>query len=247
MRESPTPLPQTSAEPDGILIVKMEEEQQACNWDSSLHWSSCCSPETFRQQFRQFGYQDSPGPRQTLSQLWELCHLWLRLEVHTKEQILELLVLEQFLAFLPKELQAWVQKHQPEKGEEAMTLLEIAERELDGPAEQVLFFGRRGDIFAEKLVPWRVTQELPSSQLKPSKKQLRWASWECHSLRQNGRGRIQLTTFKSLTSPSSQKTSPGIELHYDVSNTLCMNASQSFTYRGTCKQNDRLERRRKTP
>ncbi|KAM9224332.1 zinc finger protein 396 [Dugong dugon] len=243
LRELPASLPQTSVEPDEILIMKMEEEQQACDQDPSLHWSSCYSPETFHQRFRQFGYQDSPGPRETLSWLWELCHLWLRPDVHTKEQILELLVLEQFLAILPKELQAWVQKHQPENGEEAVTVLEIAERELDRPSEQVLFFGPKEDMFAEKLAPWLVTQELPSSRLKPSKKRLPWASWELHSLRQNDGD----TKARRVESASRQKTSSGIELHYNVSNTLRMNASQSFTYRGSCKQDDRLERRQGNP
>uniref|UniRef100_A0A8C5Z240 SCAN box domain-containing protein n=1 Tax=Marmota marmota marmota TaxID=9994 RepID=A0A8C5Z240_MARMA len=139
-RESSMCLPQTPQEPDRILIVKMEEEEQACDQDSRLHWSNCCSPETFRQRFRQFAYEDSPGPQEALSQLRELCHQWLRPEEHTKEQILELLVLEQFLAILPKELQAWVHLHPPENGEEAVTLLEDVEREVHQPAEQGTFF-----------------------------------------------------------------------------------------------------------
>uniref|UniRef100_A0A452T334 SCAN box domain-containing protein n=2 Tax=Ursus TaxID=9639 RepID=A0A452T334_URSMA len=130
-------LPQTPEESDSILIVKMEEEEPACDLDFSLSWSSCCSPETFRQCFRQFGYQESPGPREALSRLRELCYQWLRPEVNSKEQILELLVLEQFLAILPEELQGWVREHRPENGEEAVTLLEELEKELDGPAEQV--------------------------------------------------------------------------------------------------------------
>ncbi|XP_012512046.1 PREDICTED: zinc finger protein 396 [Propithecus coquereli] len=242
LRESSTLLTQTSEEPDGILIVKMEEEEQACDPDSSLHWSSCYNPETFRQQFRQFGYQDSPGPREALSRLQELCHLWLRPEVHTKEQILELLVLEQFLAILPEELQAWVQKHRPKSGEEAVTMLEDVERELDGP-EQVFFFERRKDAIAEKLATWEMTEELPSSQLKPVKKQLQRASGELHSLRPAEED----TKNINVKSASRQKTSSGIELHHDVSNTLYMNASQSSTHRGTCEQDGRFERRKGNP
>ncbi|KAF6089859.1 zinc finger protein 396 [Phyllostomus discolor] len=136
MSES-TFLPQTSEEPGSILVVKMEGKEESCNQESSLHLRSCYSPETFRLQFRHFGYQESPGPREALNRLRELCGLWLRPEVYTKRQILELLVLEQFLAILPEELQAWLREHQPENGEEAVTMLEELEKELDGPAEQI--------------------------------------------------------------------------------------------------------------
>ncbi|KAM6217536.1 zinc finger protein 396 [Rhynchocyon petersi] len=248
LRESPTLLPQTSADPDRILIVKIEDDddddEQTCEEDTNIHWNSCYNPETFRQRFRQFGYEDSPGPREALNQLRELCHLWLRPEVHTKEQILELLVLEQFLAILPKGLQDWVQKHQPENGEEAVSVLEDIERELDEPAEPVLLFGQREDRFAEKLVPARrATQELPSNRLKSSKKPLPWTSWEHQTLRQNDGNNKTL----GVASASRQKTPSGVELHYDVSNSLRMNTSQCFTYRGTCKQNDRFARRQANP
>ncbi|KAK2500551.1 hypothetical protein MC885_009776, partial [Smutsia gigantea] len=172
-----TLLPQTSKEPDRILVVKVDDDdEQAYDLDYS--------PETFRQRFRQFGYQESPGPREALTRLRELCHRWLRPEMHTKQQILELLVLEQFLTILPEELQAWVQDHQPEDGEEAVTVLEELEKELDGPTEQV-FFGRNEDTLAEKLAPCEITQQIPRSRHKTAKKQLRLASWELYSLRQN--------------------------------------------------------------
>ncbi|XP_046523009.1 zinc finger and SCAN domain-containing protein 21 [Equus quagga] len=119
--------PRPPQEQVGLVIVKVEEEEKGK-----------CLPslEMFRQRFRQFGYHDTPGPREALSQLRVLCCEWLRPEIHTKEQILELLVLEQFLTILPQELQAWVQEHCPESAEEAVTLLEDLERELDEPGQQ---------------------------------------------------------------------------------------------------------------
>lgn len=107
--------------------VKLEEDHPR-NQGLSLPGNQPPTWEIFRQQFRHFCYQDSPGPRLALSRLQELCHHWLRPETHTKEQILDLLVLEQFLSILPPELQAWMQEHHPESGEEAVTLLENLER-----------------------------------------------------------------------------------------------------------------------
>uniref|UniRef100_A0A8C6BGB2 G-protein coupled receptors family 1 profile domain-containing protein n=1 Tax=Monodon monoceros TaxID=40151 RepID=A0A8C6BGB2_MONMO len=80
-----------------------------------------------------FCYQETLGPREALSQLQELCCQWLIPENHKKEQILQLLVLEQFVAILPEELQAWVREHHPLNGDEAVSLLGDLERELDGP------------------------------------------------------------------------------------------------------------------
>uniref|UniRef100_A0A5F9CUI2 SCAN box domain-containing protein n=1 Tax=Oryctolagus cuniculus TaxID=9986 RepID=A0A5F9CUI2_RABIT len=80
------------------------------------------------------GYHEMSGPQEALSLLRELCHWWLRPEVHTKARMLELLVLEQFLSILPGELQTWVWLHRPESGE-AVAVVEDFHRHFSGPGE----------------------------------------------------------------------------------------------------------------
>ena len=120
---------------EGLLIVKLEEDSA---WSQELPQPDPGpSPEASHLRFRRFRFQEAAGPREALSRLQELCHGWLQPEMRTKEQILELLILEQFLAILPGNLQAWVREHYPESGEEAVTLLEDLERGTDEALLQV--------------------------------------------------------------------------------------------------------------
>uniref|UniRef100_A0ABM5FV13 Zinc finger protein 420-like n=1 Tax=Pogona vitticeps TaxID=103695 RepID=A0ABM5FV13_9SAUR len=80
--------------------------------------------EEQRQRFRRFCYQEVEGPRGTYSRLRDLCQQWLKVERHSKEQILEFLILEQFLAVLPPEIQNWVEEYGPETCFQAVTLAE---------------------------------------------------------------------------------------------------------------------------
>ncbi|XP_066471611.1 uncharacterized protein [Tiliqua scincoides] len=80
--------------------------------------------EKLRQHFRRFCYQEAEGPRGAYSRLQELCHGWLKADRHSKEQILELLILEQFLAILPSEILTWVRGHSPETCSQAVALAE---------------------------------------------------------------------------------------------------------------------------
>ncbi|XP_060093819.1 zinc finger and SCAN domain-containing protein 2-like [Heteronotia binoei] len=82
------------------------------------------SREKQRQQFRCFCYQEAEGPRGAYSRLREMCRGWLRVENHSKEQILELLILEQLLSILPQEIQSRVRERGPESCSQAVAVAE---------------------------------------------------------------------------------------------------------------------------
>lgn len=125
---------QMSREHGRLRMVKKEEEEDGCISVETARPQTLNRPgqELFRQLFRQLRYHESSGPLETLSRLQELCRWWMRPDVLSKAQMLELLVLEQFLSILPGELRAWVQLHCPESGAEVVALLEELQRDLDG-------------------------------------------------------------------------------------------------------------------
>uniref|UniRef100_A0A670ZAQ4 SCAN box domain-containing protein n=1 Tax=Pseudonaja textilis TaxID=8673 RepID=A0A670ZAQ4_PSETE len=88
-------------------------------WDEDID-----SLEEQSQCFRQFSYQEAEGPRNVCEKLWRFCHQWLKPERNTKEQILELVVLEQFLTILPEDVQGWVRESRPQTCAQAVTLAE---------------------------------------------------------------------------------------------------------------------------
>nr|XP_048316582.1 zinc finger protein with KRAB and SCAN domains 8 isoform X1 [Myodes glareolus]XP_048316583.1 zinc finger protein with KRAB and SCAN domains 8 isoform X1 [Myodes glareolus] len=151
---------------EDLVIVKIEEDH---GWDeeSSVHENNTSGQELFRLRFRQLCYQETLGPREALIQLRALCHQWLRPDLNSKEQILELLVLEQFLTILPGELQTLVKEHQLENGEEVVTLLEDLQRQINilGRPVSARTHGHR--VLWEEVVPSESAPELPSTQFRP--------------------------------------------------------------------------------
>ncbi|XP_053217087.1 zinc finger protein 500-like isoform X1 [Podarcis raffonei] len=129
---------------------------------SSLRGEAGPSVEMQRQRFRQFRYQDSEGPREACRRLRELCRRWLKPESRTKEQILELLILEQFLTILPQEIQNWVWERGPETCAQAVALVEGYQ------------MGRREAGMWEQQVTVRVKVE----QVSPQEMILPGAPWE---------------------------------------------------------------------
>nr|XP_019605101.1 PREDICTED: zinc finger protein 483 [Rhinolophus sinicus] len=127
------PEPQTLASSEQNKILRMDTPG---NQEAILRGNST-DPEYFRQRFRWFCYSEEAGPRKALNQLWELCIQWLRPDIHTKEQILKLLVFEQFLTILPGEIRIWVKSQHPENSEEVVTLIEDLTQMLEKKEDPV--------------------------------------------------------------------------------------------------------------
>ncbi|XP_008271941.2 zinc finger and SCAN domain-containing protein 20 isoform X1 [Oryctolagus cuniculus] len=170
-------------EPEDFLIVKLEED----SWGSESkplenHHDPVPGPEASRQRFRQFQYRDAAGPHEAFSQLWALCCHWLRPEIRLKEQILELLVLEQFLTILPKEVQTWVRARHPESGEEAVALVEDWHREAQAAGQQEV------ELCAEEAKSLKAVEESQCFQLQAvdhwpeEQSQKQWVKDPCSDL-----------------------------------------------------------------
>lgn len=95
--------------------------------------------ETARRRFRQFCYKETEGPRKACGQLWELCNHWLKPKNRTKEQILDVLILEQFLAVLPPGIRSRVWECSPDTCARAVALAEeflAKQPETERPEEE---------------------------------------------------------------------------------------------------------------
>ncbi|KAM6174011.1 LOW QUALITY PROTEIN: zinc finger protein 215 [Erethizon dorsatum] len=114
------------SEPQNLALCEQSDVLRAdTSWQQEiLPLTESYDSEVFRRKFRHFQYLEVSGPHEALDQLWELCLQWLRPEIHTKEQILELLVLEQFLAILPEEVRTWVNLHHPKNSTDVVTFTE---------------------------------------------------------------------------------------------------------------------------
>uniref|UniRef100_A0A4X2JVV7 SCAN box domain-containing protein n=1 Tax=Vombatus ursinus TaxID=29139 RepID=A0A4X2JVV7_VOMUR len=66
----------------------------------------------------------APPQEEELSQIRELCMQWMDPETHAKEDVLDMLVLDQYVIVLPREIMTWVKSQPSENSEEVEILLE---------------------------------------------------------------------------------------------------------------------------
>uniref|UniRef100_A0A8C8RLK7 SCAN box domain-containing protein n=1 Tax=Pelusios castaneus TaxID=367368 RepID=A0A8C8RLK7_9SAUR len=123
-RQGFIPEPEQWAAPHWVKKESQEEPVTLRGGDACL--------DARRRCFRQFHYQEADGPQEVYIRLRELCHRWLEPQSHSKEQIQELLILEQFLTILLEEMQSWVWELGPETYAQ---LVALAEGVLLGQAE----------------------------------------------------------------------------------------------------------------
>ncbi|OCT76601.1 hypothetical protein XELAEV_18031804mg [Xenopus laevis] len=93
------------------------------------------TPEAYRQRFRAEPYSTQVRPRVLAQQFMDFCTGWIQPAGKTADQVIETVVLEQFLLVLPVEVRQWVQRHQAITLPLTVQLVEnylLAEEELNG-------------------------------------------------------------------------------------------------------------------
>uniref|UniRef100_A0A7M4EJD3 SCAN box domain-containing protein n=1 Tax=Crocodylus porosus TaxID=8502 RepID=A0A7M4EJD3_CROPO len=109
------------------------------------------TPERRRQAFREREASEVRSPRILWQTLADLLARWLRPEVASKEQIVDQILMEQFINDLEEETRKWVRCHCPASSREA---LQWAEQFDAAQGERRKAKGERGTDLASRRAPW---------------------------------------------------------------------------------------------
>lgn len=89
--------------------------------------------DTYRQRFRAMSVLSEETPQELYVRLRDLYKKWIKPEKHTKQEIGELLILEQYLRMVNHEVRVWIKEHNPSSALEAARLVETFVAARRGP------------------------------------------------------------------------------------------------------------------
>uniref|UniRef100_A0A9J7WW15 SCAN box domain-containing protein n=1 Tax=Cyprinus carpio carpio TaxID=630221 RepID=A0A9J7WW15_CYPCA len=83
------------------------------------------NPESYRLRFRSTDVRVDESPKELYGRLKGTFNKWIQPQNRSKEEVAEVIILEQYLRVLAPELQTWVKEHNPESAAKAAELADV--------------------------------------------------------------------------------------------------------------------------
>ncbi|XP_069459944.1 uncharacterized protein [Ambystoma mexicanum] len=112
---------------DGQAIYQALPDYTANDYDQlkdALIKHMNVSEESCRKKFRSLPFLSEAGPQVVAQHLRELGRQWLKPEIRSSDEIVELIIVEQFIHILPADANEWLSHHQVQSLDRAVKLIE---------------------------------------------------------------------------------------------------------------------------